>query len=276
MATVPKNIVSITESLLFKKNVMDDKVAAIAKRKMSSKTKKKGTQTSDDNHMCFDINKKTYHLEKLKQFYDKVDQTSKDIIQKSTKKRKLHCKKGCSSCCVGGIFISPLEAEYIRTNVTKKPLLEEKTKNKIGREQDIAVNIDSSLEAMVRDGNTSRCSFLSNSSCTIYKYRPFACRFMGLPLRWMEEHDEFHIVGEARDICPLNESYLQRPIEELRKDECYSIDEIWEDELDVLNNKFVGSDNKYNNYVEERPASAPNERKVEEIELNKLYDTIIK
>mmetsp|Transcript_10354 Transcript_10354/g.15820 ORF Transcript_10354/g.15820 Transcript_10354/m.15820 type:complete len:231 (-) Transcript_10354:305-997(-) len=226
-----------------------------------------------------------HHLKKLEYFYDKVDKASKEIIQKSTKEGRLNCKKGCSSCCVGGIFISQIEAEYIRTNVAKKSLLEGKKNNDDNANDNVrrtTPTIDPSLEALVRDGNDSRCSFVSSDSnnyCTIYKYRPFACRFMGLPLRWLEECNSNAGLGEARDICPINENCLQEPIEELPRDQCYAIDDIWEDELDMLNYEYVTSTEDHS-FVEEQNEAVssvhPSDGEIKEIELNDLYDRIAK
>jgi len=59
-----------------------------------------------------------------------------------------------------------------------------------------------------------------NGACRIYQHRPYVCRTQGLPLQWIERHDNGKIVA-MRDICPLNEKGT--PIEQLPEDCCWKI-----------------------------------------------------
>ncbi len=64
------------------------------------------------------------------------------------------CHKGCDACCHIEVSISSLEAEYIE--------------NKLGISQTRNLSRKSFLG--------TPCPFLRQSACSIYKYRPFACR----------------------------------------------------------------------------------------------------
>ncbi len=64
------------------------------------------------------------------------------------------CRKGCSYCCYMKVAVSPLEAEYIQTNlrIKQRPNLQRK------------------------DTYGTPCPFLKDGACSIYEYRPFVCR----------------------------------------------------------------------------------------------------
>lgn len=63
------------------------------------------------------------------------------------------CSKGCSACCHIDVQITELEANYINLKSGKG------FRNKV-----MTIN------------NRTPCPFLDNDICTIYKYRPLACR----------------------------------------------------------------------------------------------------
>ena len=66
------------------------------------------------------------------------------------------CSSGCSACCHISVGITELEASYIEHNTGKR----------------MRVGVRSSAEAI-----EGPCPFLSDDRrCTIYKFRPFACR----------------------------------------------------------------------------------------------------
>jgi len=91
----------------------------------------------------------------------------------------LHCRRGCSSCCVDELTVFEVEADRIR---------------------DAFPDL---LEAG-QPGPARACAFLDiDGACRIYEARPYVCRTQGLPLRWFEEDEEEEVV-ELRDICPLN------------------------------------------------------------------------
>lgn len=88
---------------------------------------------------------------------------------------RLHCGRGCSSCCVDDLSVFAVEAERIRREFPQ--VLAEPA------------------------GPPGACGFLAaDGACRVYDARPYVCRTQGLPLRWAESG------SEARDICPLNEA----------------------------------------------------------------------
>lgn len=87
---------------------------------------------------------------------------------------QLTCKPGCRDCCRDDLTVFGIEALRIRA-FCRQLLEEEKPHPKGG------------------------CAFLSpEGHCRIYEHRPYVCRTQGLPLRWIEDDNEY------RDICPLN------------------------------------------------------------------------
>ena len=171
-------------------------------------------------------------FDKLRKFYESVEITTQELIA-TTCKQELNCKRGCGGCCVDGLSVSHLEAEYIYTFADRS-----KVRQPISVPAAEVVLVDPALDAAVREDG-GRCAFLAkDNSCTIYEHRPYVCRHFGLPLRWdlgendghCQDADEMH---EGRDICPLNEECLGAPIEELPAAQCFPVDEVWET-LDML------------------------------------------
>ena len=114
---------------------------------------------------------------------------------------RLHCRRGCSSCCVDGLTVFDVEADRIRSHHAE-------------------------LLAHGAPRPAGRCAFLdADEACRIYADRPYVCRTQGLPLRWIEESEESDRdapeVRELRDICPLNDA--GPPIEALAPEECWTI-----------------------------------------------------
>jgi hypothetical protein len=121
----------------------------------------------------------------LERFYHILDKHTAALNQYH--KDRLKCKKGCSACCVSGITVFSIEADYIKSKVEK---------NKI-----------------IYNDNASQCSYLDGQgACQIYEHRPYVCRTQGLPLRWVDNDIEY------RDICPLNEE--GEPITKLDPNTC--------------------------------------------------------
>jgi len=109
---------------------------------------------------------------------------------------RLHCQRGCSSCCVDELTVFEVEAERIRQHHAE-------------------------LLATGEPHALGACAFLdSEGACRIYQQRPYVCRTQGLPLRWLETEDDLTTV-ELRDICPLNEP--GEPIEQLPAEECWTL-----------------------------------------------------
>jgi Fe-S-cluster containining protein len=111
---------------------------------------------------------------------------------------RLHCRPGCSSCCVDGLTVFDAEAHRIRSHHAE--LLAHGTAREAGG-----------------------CAFLdAEGACRIYADRPYVCRTQGLPLRWIEAGGrDAADVRELRDICPLNDA--GEPIEALPADDCWTI-----------------------------------------------------
>ena len=108
---------------------------------------------------------------------------------------RLHCRRGCSACCVDGISVFAIEADRIRA----------RNKTLLGRGAPHAAGA---------------CAFLDGEgACRVYADRPYVCRTQGLPLRWIDEERQ----AELRDICPLNEAGA--PLEQLPESSCWTLGE---------------------------------------------------
>ena len=88
-------------------------------------------------------------LKKLEMLYSFMDELSKFIS------RFTPCKKGCSACCYYKVSVSEVEIEYVEKRTQFRR----------------SFNI-----APARNFHGEPCPFLVNSSCSIYKARPFVCR----------------------------------------------------------------------------------------------------
>lgn len=124
--------------------------------------------------------------------HDEVDRGAKKLHVLHA--ARLHCQRGCSSCCVDDITVFEVEAARIRDH---HALL-------------LAEGIPHAEGA---------CAFLDpDGACRVYEERPYVCRTQGLPLRWVEDDVEF------RDICPLNESADETDaLELLPSDACWTL-----------------------------------------------------
>lgn len=83
-------------------------------------------------------------------------------------REQITCNKGCSNCCISGLTLFPVEADYIK----------EKTKHK-------------KIKPNMAKGS---CVMLHNGLCQIYEYRPLVCRTQGFPL----------LYGDQLSFCELN------------------------------------------------------------------------
>lgn len=110
---------------------------------------------------------------------------------------QLACRPGCSGCCQDGLTVFPVEAQRIRDEYPEV------------------------LESS--PGPRGGCAFLDASfRCRVYSARPYVCRTQGLPLRWIDEHDENgEALTEARDVCSLN--LVDRDLVALEADECFEL-----------------------------------------------------
>jgi len=125
---------------------------------------------------------------------------------------RLTCRRGCSGCCQDGLTVYTVEA----------------------------MRIEAEHGALLREGRpgpAGACAFLdTEGGCRIYESRPYVCRTQGLPLRWLEEGEDWEFV-ERRDICPLNAE--GQPIEALPDDECWEIGPV-EDRLSLAQEALDG------------------------------------
>jgi len=109
---------------------------------------------------------------------------------------RLRCRCGCSRCCVDEITVFVVEAEHIRRHHAE-------------------------LLRAAAPHPEGACAFLDPAgSCRIYGERPYVCRTLGLPLRWIGEPEAASPV-EYRDICPLNEA--GPALETLPEASCWTI-----------------------------------------------------
>jgi hypothetical protein len=106
-------------------------------------------------------------LRELLQVVDKVDATVASMSE--TLAPHLNCRRGCSSCCVDGLTVLPVEAARIAEHL-------EKTQQHITPHQ-------------------TACAFLDAAgACQIYGVRPVLCRTHGLPL----------LAASDVSVCDLN------------------------------------------------------------------------
>ena len=151
-------------------------------------------------------------LDKLAQLHTLVDRHVERLLEVHGK--YLQCKQGCCDCCQDDLTVFEIEAEQIRRH--HAALLKDQTPNDSGQ-----------------------CAFLDDKGgCRIYEHRPYVCRTQGLPLRWLDEHQDGRQV-EMRDICPLN--VLDIPVELLVEDHCWTIGPI-EEALSQLQEQWDGGE----------------------------------
>ncbi len=130
----------------------------------------------------------------LGKFYHEVDMATARLS--AVHADRLQCRRGCSGCCTDGLTVFEVEAHNIQHH-------------------------HADMLAQQQPAAPEGCAFLDDEGgCRIYEHRPYVCRTQGLPLRWLDEHDDGRVV-EMRDICPLND--MGQPIEELKESDCWAI-----------------------------------------------------
>lgn len=149
-------------------------------------------------------------MEVLIEFYRDVDNLVGRLF--TIHRGRLHCRRGCTSCCVDKLTVYGIEAENIRRH-------------------------HPDLLASGIPHPPGSCAFLGRGGeCRIYQDRPYVCRSQGLPLRWIEEDFDGAAV-EMRDICPLNEE--GPPLEGLDEKACWTIGPF-EERLSRLQYEYSG------------------------------------
>lgn len=127
----------------------------------------------------------------LRRFHAEVDGAASLLMK--VHRERLHCARGCSSCCVDELTVFEVEAARIREQYPE--VLEQEP------------------------GPVGACAMLDeHGGCRVYGARPYVCRTQGIPLRWFGADDEGN-PAEYRDICPLNEEGL--PLEDVAPDACW-------------------------------------------------------
>lgn len=83
---------------------------------------------------------------------------------------QLRCGSGCASCCLGGLTVTPLEAEAVCFALARFD--------------------DATLHALhARPVDPARCALLdAEDRCTVYAARPLVCRTHGIPIRTASTH----------------------------------------------------------------------------------------
>ncbi|MEC8425266.1 MAG: YkgJ family cysteine cluster protein [Myxococcota bacterium] len=113
----------------------------------------------------------------VRALHDAVDRRAGPIA--SAHAGRLACGRGCSSCCQDDLTVYEVEALRIEAEF-------------------------SDLLATSMAAPRGACAFLDDTgACRIYAARPYVCRTQGLPLRWLEEAEDWEFT-ERRDICHLN------------------------------------------------------------------------
>jgi Fe-S-cluster containining protein len=143
-------------------------------------------------------------LHELHELHGEIDALATDLARAHAD--RLHCKRGCASCCIDDLTVLPVEAA--RISAAHAELLATGQPHAVGA-----------------------CAFLdAEGACRIYEDRPYVCRTQGLPLRWLEE-DEHDEIVEQRDICPLN--LAGPPLDEIAEDAFWLIGPFEERLLDL-------------------------------------------
>lgn len=93
-------------------------------------------------------------LELLYNYVDRVMSHAQGVVA---------CKRGCSSCCRNEIALWQVEADMISA----------KTGLAVNK-----ISVDPARRTTPYTGTKTPCPFLDEEACTIYAYRPLACRTM--------------------------------------------------------------------------------------------------
>ncbi|MDR0780167.1 MAG: YkgJ family cysteine cluster protein [Pseudomonadales bacterium] len=117
------------------------------------------------------------------------------------------CQKGCAHCCRIDVLVSSIEAQYIERNLGVVP----RSSNSI---------------SSGHSESKKSCPFLSeDSACSIYEYRPFACRTYHAvdDPALCEDMDATHVTYTSKSNGTLNKLFYiigflngNRPIRDIR------------------------------------------------------------
>lgn len=139
----------------------------------------------------------------------------------------LPCRLGCSQCCIGLFPITLLDQRELQRGFRSLPetqrrsieetaalqvSLIEEAAPKLARNRFIDRWPDSDIDAFVERYRALPCPALNaNGSCSLYAFRPLACRSMGIPSE---------AEGSVQGACAVQTSVpLIRPSRSLRQEE---------------------------------------------------------
>ena len=112
---------------------------------------------------------------------------------------QLPCRVGCAQCCVGAFPITRLDVRLLQQGLARLPANERARIETRAFQQIAAVESaypalksspsldgwsDADIDRVGTAFHDARCPALSdNEQCSLYDYRPLACRSMGIPTR---------------------------------------------------------------------------------------------
>lgn len=129
---------------------------------------------------------------------EKVDDFATAVA--SRRRADLACRPGCAGCCQVWLTVSPVEAEALRSALSRLSGPERQTLAERGQRE---------LEREAQ-GESPRCAMLDpEGRCSVYQVRPLVCRTQGLPLQYPAGTiPEASIRGRTSrgelTYCPLN------------------------------------------------------------------------
>ena len=123
---------------------------------------------------------------------------------------QIPCSPGCSHCCIGPFPITLLDVRLLQEGLSRLPTDQKERIEQCAREQVSAMGAgypkltespyldrwpDTEIDRLVHDFHRSPCPALGEDGrCEVYKYRPLACRSMGIPT------EEAGVISGACDI----------------------------------------------------------------------------
>lgn len=111
----------------------------------------------------------------VRELFETID-TFMDEFQTTTKKynKEIACRKGCSWCCYQQIYTAEHEFRllkgYLKKNKSSKVL--EQILTKSSQKNNITINLTEKERSIYR----TACPLLEKGVCSVYKFRPVACR----------------------------------------------------------------------------------------------------
>ncbi|WP_210498769.1 YkgJ family cysteine cluster protein [Vibrio crassostreae] len=152
---------------------------AIESRKLAMTNKKLSKKGESQLRVALlSLNGKAVNADVMEKFYRHLDSYLRLEVQPYS-----ICTKGCDQCCHVRVDVSLLEAWYI-SEMSGVELDVEPMQNKVqGRNAEVP------------------CPFLKDGGCSIYKYRPIACRMFNAIDHWKhcyanEQHSVFTIMSQ--------------------------------------------------------------------------------